>query len=458
MANRFVSPFQQFFDATPNVREGGYLKFYVSGSATPRLVYSDSAASVSIGTRVDLDELGQPETQIFLANVAYKAELYDANDSLIDTADPVYTSDFSTQAKFRSGNGNPNGVLAGTAGSASTDADAYFDFAGNILYIVTTTGTASTTVWTAINASTAAAVVPPPQGRLTLTSATPMIASDVSAATAVYYMPYTGNIIPIYTGSAFTPTTFSELTLALVASHAASTLYDVFVFNNSGVVTIVTGPAWANSTAGSCSRGTGAGTTQISRVSGLHVNAVSMTGRNGSTTYSIGANLATYVGTILINGSAGQVTCTVSWGQSRKWGVWNAYNRLPIFLAGGDATATWVYSTSTFRASRADATNKLTVLCGLAEETVEASFTQHIVANNSAGAIAIGWNSTTTISGVQGINNVATATNFVHSPRAEYFAPPFLGIANVQSLEWASSSVTFGGTAPNMQLAARWRG
>jgi hypothetical protein len=115
--------------------------------------------------------------------------------------------------------------------------------------------------------------------------------------------------------------------------------YYVFGFPNSGVPTLVTGPAWNSSTAGSCSRGTGAGTTELTRLAGYWVNNVSMSARNGTTTYSVGANLATYLGSIFIDGTAGQVTCHMSWGQSRKWGVWNAFNRQPLDLKTGDSTA-----------------------------------------------------------------------------------------------------------------------
>lgn len=181
-----------------------------------------------------------------------------------------------------------------------------------------------------VNSTSAAAIVPAPQGYLTPTSGTPIITSDVISNTSLVYTPYLGNLVPIYSGTSFVPTVFSELTLTLTSSQAASTLYDVFIFNNSGALTLVTGPAWSNSTAGSCSRGTGAGTTQISKLSGIWVNTVSMTGRNSSNTYTIPANQATYLGSIFIDGTAGQITLHRSYGQSRKWAIWNAYNRVPI--------------------------------------------------------------------------------------------------------------------------------
>lgn len=44
-------------------------------------------------------------------------------------------------------NGNPNGQLAGTAGSINTPAQLAFDFINGIFYVCTTTGTSSTAVW-----------------------------------------------------------------------------------------------------------------------------------------------------------------------------------------------------------------------------------------------------------------------------------------------------------------------
>lgn len=44
-------------------------------------------------------------------------------------------------------NGNPNSQLAGTAGSAVTNASLAYDFTNNLIYVCTTTGTTSTAVW-----------------------------------------------------------------------------------------------------------------------------------------------------------------------------------------------------------------------------------------------------------------------------------------------------------------------
>lgn len=295
-----------------------------------------------------------------------------------------------------------------------------------------------------------------PQGYLTLTSATPIIAADVSAATAVYYTPYVGQTCPIYNGSSMVGQTFAEQTLTLVSNHLASTIYDVFAFMNSATFTIGTGPAWNTSTAGSGARGTGAGTTELQRVSGILTNKVAMTVRNSSTTYSVAANQGTYLGSISIDGSAGQVTCHRAWGQSRKWGVWNAYNRAPVYLKCGDATASWTYSSATIRQSRATAGNTLAVFCGLAEEVFDLRFNQTMNANAGVAFSAIGWNSTTVQSGQYGLSVVTAAGS--ESVMATYQQVPSLGINNVNALESGNSGPpTFFGSESQMCLMAFYR-
>jgi hypothetical protein len=469
MANRFFNPNEQFADASGIPYAGGSLAFFASGTSTPLNTFSDSALSIANTNPVVLDSAGRANS-VFLQNLAYKVVLSDVNNNLIWTEDPVYASDYSTRAKITSGSGSPNGSVAGTAGSTGIGADTYWDIANNILYVCTVTGTTSTAVWTAVNATAAAAIVPNPQGYLTPTSGTPIIPADVISATSLVYTPYVGNIVPIYNGTGFTPTVFSELTLTLTASHALNTIYDVFVFNNSGVLTLVTGPSWSNSSAGTGARGTGAGTTQISRLSGIWVNTVQISGKNGANTFAIPANQATYLGSIFIDGTAGQITLHRSFGQARKWAIWNAYNRVPIILQAGDSTANWSTAPTTFRQSRGDANNFAVVFAGLPEEEVTVDFTQAIsqTANTSTttAQIAIGLNSTSAGSGMAGIAQASTgggSTLITFSDMKAKFImlPNAIGINNLNMLEAATSGTTnnvFEGTATLMLMTASYRG
>ena len=100
-------------------------------------------------------------------------------------------------------------------------------------------------------------VVSEPQGRLTLTTGTPVLNGTVSGAGTLYYALYNGNQVPIYDGSsAFGMTTFAELSNVLAnsstgkagpAAAGAYQLFDLFVWNDSGTVRLTRGPKWLSS-------------------------------------------------------------------------------------------------------------------------------------------------------------------------------------------------------------------
>jgi hypothetical protein len=310
-----------------------------------------------------------------------------------------------------------------------------------------------------------------PQGYLTLTSATPIITGDVASATAVYYTPFVGNLVPVYDGTRWAMKEFDELTLTLASQHALNTIYDVFVWLESGVLTIGTGPAWSVSTAGAGARGTGAGTTQLTRTKGMRLNTVAMTTRNGASTYTVAASRATYLGSIFIDGTAGQVTCHTSYGQSRKWGVWNAYNQAPIVLKAGDSTASWSYA-STIRASDGTASNSLTIFSGLQEASFDLRFMQHRLLNTNGTSttvtsiIGIGVDATATMSGFKGFAQCISGTasfQVDHTNAASHNLAPILGRSVITAIEdgtgsSGSGTVTYYGGEDDMQLTARWMG
>jgi hypothetical protein len=335
--------------------------------------------------------------------------------------------------------------------------------------------------WQAVNYQqfgfTPASVNVTPQGYLGLLSGAgggPILSgSDVTAATTIYYTPYVGNLIPIWNGSTFSPLPFTELSLALSASaQGANGIYDACVFNNSGTLTLVFGPAWATATAGSGARGSGVASAQITRINGIWVNAVAITGNNGVTSYSIPVNQCTIVGSVFIDGTAGQVSGYRTWGSSRKFGVWNFYNRVPICLLAGDSTANWSYTTATVREANGSTTNTAAVFTGLAEEEIVTEYKNYLIASsdNSAGdsaggIVGVGYNSTTVFSGTQGqfshqASGTATTLNINNVVSGNYVAPPSLGVNNVNALEKAIGNHGFqgNGTQANMLLSACYRG
>ena len=83
-------------------------------------------------------------------------------------------------------------------------------------------------------------------GRLTLTSGTPVTTSDVTGAGTLYYTPYTSGQIALYSGSAWVVYTFTERSLSLTLTSGKN--YDVFLYDNSGTLTLELSAAWTNDT------------------------------------------------------------------------------------------------------------------------------------------------------------------------------------------------------------------
>lgn len=307
----------------------------------------------------------------------------------------------------------------------------------------------------------------PPQGYLNLVgqaSGDVIQTGDAIGVSTVFYSPYVGNTIPIWNGSVFKSVTFSELTATLTsAGSALNAIQDSCVFSNNGVPTLVTGPAWTTPTAGSGNRGTGAGSAQITRLQGIWVNANSIIGYNGLSSFTISANQCTYVGSLAIDATAGQVSAYVTYGQSRKWGVWNAYNRAPIVVQAGDPTASWTSAPTTWRESRGQTTNFITAFTGLPEESVISSFTQiwQTTGAPATANIGIGLNSTTSPCGQIGQAFISASVNVSSTLNAKCTLVPNLGINTFNMLEQAPAGTTnnsFEGTSTNMALTLNYRG
>lgn len=286
-----------------------------------------------------------------------------------------------------------------------------------------------------------------PSGRLTLTTATPVTTSDVSAASTVYYTPYKGGNLSIYDTNltAFAPIDFSsELTLTLNSSHPSGNIYDVFVALNpsdNSTLIIGTGPAWQTATAGSGARGSGATTTELTRLQGLLVNAVSITLRNGSTTYSIAQYAATYIGSLYTTGS-GTTEDSVS-----KRLLYNAYNQILRMLSVTDATDTWTYSHATVWQQAHSSgvgsvtTNKFHVLNGLLGSAIAVDVCA-LAGGSGIAATGIGINSTS-VNSAQVYGGFATVAGYSPIP-AKYRGHLTLGYHDIYWLEVGSGVTWYG--------------
>jgi len=458
MTLQIVKPYIHVEDANGNPYVGAKLYVYVPGTTTPAAIYADAALSVPLSnplSGVTGSDAAGNFPRAYIAAGAYKLRAETAAGVLIWQEDNIDTGLSAGSGALPIASGGTGGI---TAAAARTN-----------LHVPSNSELAALASDISGLQASLQNIVSMPQGYLTLTSGVPVITGSVNAATAVYYTPVIGNLVAICDGSGFNTVAFSELTLTLSSNHTASNIYDVFVFKDAGITTIGTGPAWNTATAGSGARGTGAGTTELTRaVGGLWTNAFAMTARNGATTYAVSANQGTYVGSLYIDGTNGQITCHRDFGQLRKWGVWNAYNRMPIILQAGDSTGSWSYTTSAWRPSNGSTSNSLTVFTGLAEEIFNNSFLQTGATsdNNSTSSmsIAIGWNSTNTPTGKQGVHRTSLsasgAFNQTKDMMASFIKAPALGINVVNSLENGngSNSASFQGSSSGMLLMSQYNG
>ncbi len=286
------------------------------------------------------------------------------------------------------------------------------------------------------------------QGRLTLTSGTPVLTSSVTGAGTVYFTPYGGSSVALWNGSAFAATSFAELSQALSdttkspSAAAAASVYDLFVWSDGGTIRLSRGPAWsAGATAGSSNaRGSGAGSTALTRVQGVLVNAVAIA--NGPA-----AGYGTYVGTIATDAAGATVSMnfggSAAGGSPARLGVWNAHNRRTAAAAVYDTTSSHTYNSATVRPYNNSTNNAIISVVGAVEDAVDVAF--HTVESDSqssltapAARIGIAVNSTTVNSATQ--SAVADSTGMAIVVGLKTLPP--LGLSTYQATEASPSGVT----------------
>lgn len=294
--------------------------------------------------------------------------------------------------------------------------------------------------------------ISPPQGRLTLTSGTPVMTASVAAATTLYYTPSVGQSVPIWNGLEFIMTdTGGELSQATTDSTkspsavGAGQVYDIFVWSDSGTVRATRGPTWATGGGSATARGTGTGSTELTALNGILVNKYAIT--NGPA-----ANEGTYVGTCASDGSS-QFNMvfggTGSGGVAGIFGCWNAYNRVPmtaVVLDNGGG-ADWTYSSSTIRESNNSASNRVTFVSGLAVDSVHAIYAQTVSGAAVSGTFCrtgLALDSTTDFNSRYGRRSQAAAAWF-EDGQSPIFYPPQIGSHFISSNEQAdnTNSCTF---------------
>lgn len=85
-----------------------------------------------------------------------------------------------------------------------------------------------------------------PGGRLTTESGAPVSTSDRTAQSTLYYTPYIHNVISLWNGSDWVPTTFTETSLAL-GTLTSGRPYDVYGYLSGGAL-VLESLSWTNDT------------------------------------------------------------------------------------------------------------------------------------------------------------------------------------------------------------------
>ncbi len=251
----------------------------------------------------------------------------------------------------------------------------------------------------------------------------PITTTDVTGAATIYFTPYLGNQIALYTSGTWVGYAFSEVSIALPA--VANKVYDVFVYDSAGVVTLEL-TVWTNTTTRA---------TALTTQDGVYV-------KSGSTNKR-------YLGTVFIDGStAGKDALGFRY-------VWNYYNRVSKPMSIFIATGSWTYATATWRQSNADSTNQLNFIVGLIEDQIPARFILDCRNDsNAVFGIGIQFNGTTDPTG--GLfplisPNYAALGGGQIQITAEEMAFPVVGYNYIACLEIVTTSagtVTFLGNSP----------
>lgn len=460
-------PKQQFFDNNGDPLASGRLYTYAAGTSTPLATYSDVNLSVANANPIVLDSAGR--ATVFLSGASYKFELktsadvtvwtqdnitsvapYNVNLDVTGTAgenlaagDLVYLSDGSasltpgrwyktdadlTYASTRatewgmvpvaitSGNSGTIRVAGRVTGLSSLNAGSDYYASGTAGTITATAPTNALLIGRADSATTLILgnmVAPagprgPPCGRLTLTTGVPITRTDVTAATTIYYTPAGScNTISLFNGNAWNDYAFAEVSIAVPAT--TNTAYDVFAYDNAGVVTLEL-TAWTNLTTRA---------TAIVLQNGVWVKTGALTRR--------------LVGSFRTTGVSGQTEDSVT-----KRYVSNAYNTAKREFFKTDATATWNYTTATPRQANGAAANQIEVFISVVGQAVHVSL-QAAAANSGGVSFAAGIGRDTTSTFTRAAH---ASGSFIANLFTELNEEPVVGHHVYSWNEWSAASGT----------------
>jgi len=293
-----------------------------------------------------------------------------------------------------------------------------------------------------------------PGGRLTFQSAVPIMTSTQSAKTTIYYTPYYNNWIPLFNGSKFVLTQFTELSVSTTDTIrnpsviGSAKVNDWYIWSDASGLHLSHSVDWTSDTARSANN---------ILVNGIWLNANNIL--NGPP-----AQRGTYIGTTRSNASSSldfTLGSSASGGGSASINVWNCYNRVSLATTVLDSTTSWTYNSTTYRNVNNSSGNRISFIRGLDEDGVFANY----IVTGSGGAtgdlmIGISLDGTTpaTANSYGSIGTSTSATSVL------YAGIPGLGFHFLQAIEkqvtTTSTATCFGvvgGVSGTMALSAEFR-
>ncbi len=308
---------------------------------------------------------------------------------------------------------------------------------------------ASTTVLSATEKATARAnlgIVMPPQGRLSFSSTTSLTSADQTGITTTYYSFQTGKLIPLWNGTSWVMTEFSQLSNistnsatgnAGPAAVAADKLYNFFVWDTGSGLALTRSPPWTSDLV----EGTGAGTAEVDFTTLFPTNKVAIT--NGP-----GAGLGTYVGTARSDSSSQFVDSVV-----KRW-LSNYYNDALRNMQVLEATSTWTNTVNSWHQARGQTSNQIDYVQSSSGKLLTARVVVTMSGSATRGSYAItaiGINSVSVVSGISGADLMVTPGD-LYTAQAFYSGPQVRGRSYAAWLEYTVGGTnTYNGVASLLQ-------
>jgi hypothetical protein len=253
-------------------------------------------------------------------------------------------------------------------------------------------------------------------GRMNLVSgAAPVPPGDTSGGT-IFYAPYIHDYLSLYDGTRWRPQSISANAgfINVTVPAVANKNYDVFYYFSGGKM-LGEAVAWTNDTTRA---------TALATQDGILVKSGDATRR--------------YMGTFRTT-SSGQTE-----DSKAKRFLWNYYNRRPRHLELLEATASWQYSTATWRQARATATNQVEVVIGVDEDpiTVEVQAAFENTAANVSASVGLGLDKTNGNDATVTQSNETDGAGYIENLHAKYRGAPGIGYHYVAWVEWSQASPT----------------